>query len=111
MNPEILNDKYGSRTFRALYDKAVETVAARHEVEVNAEYDRLNVQLEKRVATVRIFAESHPYKGFPKISCIKLIRQVYGLTLKEAKDVVDHAMEVIPELRTGQYIPNSSILP
>lgn len=112
MNPETLWDlKYADGTFRPLYERAVEAIALRHTTEVINEYNRLNIELETQVATVRIFAESHSLKPFPKIHCIKLIRQVYGMGLKEAKEVVEHAMTVIPELRTGQYIPKSSILP
>lgn len=112
MNHETLFDlKYSDGTHRFLYEKAVEAIASRYATEVINEYNRLSIELENKVATVRIFAGSHAFKPFPKVSCIKLIRQAYGLSLKEAKDVVDHATEAIPELRTGTFIPKDSILP
>lgn len=85
--------------FDSLYKKATKIVVDKHTDQVNAEYSKLHAEVDYRVGFVRLFAQSHANKPFPKILCIKLVRHAFRLNLIEAKELVDYAIEVIPEFK------------
>lgn len=95
---------------KRIHDKAVEYVLSTHPELYEKMSKDLTNEMEYRLQTIRIFAESHAYKPFPKISCIKLVRQVYRLSLIEAKELVDYALTTMKEFESSRgfdiYTPN-----